>query len=151
MKSLPPLLLLAACSAPRRIASNASSVRDLAESSRDRFEAAAIPDGIEEQERIIELASEISIDAASVRDVEPSWLAAVEWLALAAILAAVCVLAWQFGIGTAVRRMLGWIPERKRSAAKLLRESVDGTTNVREAVAAIRSADPLLDAAYRKG
>ncbi len=144
-----PLLLLG-CSPSQRIASNASAIRTLAESSRDRFEAAEIPEGVAEQEAIIDRAAAISVDVASVRDEIPGWLSTVEWVAIAALAVAVCVLVWQLGFGAIVRRLVGWIPERKRSAAKLLRESVDGSTNIREAVAAIRSADPLLDAAYRK-
>jgi outer membrane murein-binding lipoprotein Lpp len=140
------ILLLAGCSPTQRIASNASSIRTLAESSRDRFEAAAIPEGAAEQTAIIEQAAAISVDVAGVRDEVPSWLSTVEWFALATLAVAVCVL----GLGAIVRRLVGWIPERQRTAAKLLRESVDGSTNIREAVAAIRSADPLLDAAYRK-
>lgn len=143
-------LLLAGCSPSQRIASNASTIRTLAESSRDRFEAASIPEGVAEQAAIIDRAAAISIDAASVRDEIPGWLSTLEWVAIAALAVAVCVLVWQLGFGAIVRRLVGWIPERKRSAAKLLRESVDGSTNIREAVAAIRSADPLLDAAYRK-
>ena len=144
------VLLLAGCSPTQRIASNASSIRTLAESSRDRFEAAAIPEGVAEQAAIIEKAASISIDVAGVRDEVPSWLSTVEWFAIATLAVAVCVLVWQLGLGAIVRRLVGWIPERQRTAAKLLRESVDGSTNIREAVAAIRSADPLLDAAYRK-
>lgn len=144
-------LLLAGCSPSQRIASNASTIRTLAESSRDRFELASIPEGAAEQAEIIERAASISVDVAGVRDEVPSWLSTVEWIALAALAVAVCVLVWQLGVGTLLRRLVGWIPAPKRTAAKLLRESVDGTTNVREAVAAIRSADPLIDAAYRKG
>lgn len=144
-------VLLAGCSPSQRIASNASSIRTLAESSRDRFEAAAIPEGVEEQDQIIERAAAISVDVAGVRDEVPAWLSTLEWVAIAALAVAVSVLVWQLGVGTLVRRLVGWIPRPKRTAAKLLRESVDGTTNVREAVAAIRSADPLIDAAYRKG
>lgn len=144
-------VLLAGCSPSQRIASNASSIRTLAESSRDRFEAAAIPEGVEEQDQIIERAAAISVDVAGVRDEVPAWLSTLEWIAIAALAVALVVLVWQLGVGTLVRGLVGWIPTPKRTAAKLLRESVDGTTNVREAVAAIRSADPLIDAAYRKG
>jgi len=144
-----PLLLLG-CSPSHRIASNASAIRTIAESSRGRFEAADISEGVAEQEAIIDRAAAISVDVALVRDEIPGWLSTVEWVALAALAVSVCVLVWQLGFGAIVRRLVGWIPERKRSAAKLLRESVDGSTNIREAVAAIRSADPLLDAAYRK-
>jgi len=144
------LLLLAGCTAaPERIAGRAGEIRTLADSSRDRFVAHADHAGQQEQERIVELAAEIGVDAATVDPTTPQWVSTLELALYAAITVAVVVILWQTGLGTAVRRLLGWIPRRQRSAAKLLRESIQHPDQIREAVAAIRQADPLIDAAYR--
>lgn len=144
------LTFLIACkSRPTAIAADAGTVRDLAEASRQRFVTYQDTAGEAEQVQIIALSSDIAENAAGVQEVEPAILQTVELVALAAVMIAGVVLAWQLGVGLLLRRVFGWIPERERRAAKLLRESVAGETNLREAVAAMRAQDPLLDAAYR--
>jgi hypothetical protein len=139
-------------SAPQRISERAVGIRETAQSSKDRFIQAGDPAGKREQEHIISLANEISVDSTLVDPTEPWWLPLVEYGAIAAILLAVGMILWQTGIGTAMRSMLGWLPRKSVSAAKLLHEAVDQhhETSVREAVAALRVMDPTLDAAYRK-
>ena len=144
------LLLLAGCAAaPERIAGRAGEIRTLADSSRDRFIAHADQTGQQEQERIVELAAEIGVDAATVDPTQPQWLETLELALWVGLGIALVMILWQTGLGTAMRRLLGWIPRRQRSAAKLLRESITHPEQIREAVAAIRQADPLIDAAYR--
>lgn len=144
------VLLLAGCTAaPERIAGRAGEIRTLADSSRDRFVEHADQAGQQEQERIVELAAEIGVDAATVDPTQPQWLETVELALWVGLGIALIVILWQTGLGTAIRRVLGWIPRRQRSAAKLLRESITHPEQIREAVAAIRQADPLIDAAYR--
>jgi len=139
-------------SAPQRISERAVEIRETAQSSKDRFIQAGDPAGKREQEHIISLANEISVDSTQVDPTEPWWLSMVEYGAIAAILLAVVAILWQTGIGTAMRSMLGWLPRKSVSAAKLLHEAVDQEheTSVREAVAALRVMDPALDAAYRR-
>jgi hypothetical protein len=144
--------MLGCKSAPQRISERAVEIRETAQSSKDRFIQAGDPAGKREQERIISLANEISVDSTQVDPTEPWWLPMVEYGAIAAILLAIVAILWQTGIGTAMRSMLGWLPRKSVSAAKLLHEAVDQEheTSVREAVAALRVMDPALDAAYRR-
>lgn len=151
MRTMLVLVLLAGCaSAPTRIATDASEIRTIAGSSKDRFDASGDNEGVREQERIIELASDIGLDAAAVDPTTPQWLGTLELGLAAAIVVAAAVVLWQTGIGTAIRRLLGWIPARKRGAAKLLREACEDPGQIREAAAALRTADPMIDAAWRK-
>jgi hypothetical protein len=144
--------MLGCKSAPQRISERAVEIRETAQSSKDRFIQAGDPAGKREQEHIISLANEISVDSTQVDPTEPWWLPMVEYGAIAAILLAIVAILWQTGIGTAMRSMLGWLPRKSVSAAKLLHEAVDQEheTSVREAVAALRVMDPALDAAYRR-
>jgi len=139
-------------SAPQRISERAVEIRETAQSSKDRFIQAGDPAGKREQEHIMSLANEISVDSTLVDPTEPWWLPLVEYGVVAAILLAIVAILWQTGIGTAMRSMLGWLPRKSVSAAKLLHEAVDQEheTSVREAVAALRVMDPALDAAYRR-
>jgi hypothetical protein len=139
-------------SAPQRISERAVEIRETAQSSKDRFVQAGDPAGKREQEHIMALANDISVDATQVDPTEPWWLPMVEYGAIAAILLAIVAILWQTGIGAAIRSMLGWLPRKSVSAAKLLHEAVDQEheTSVREAVAALRVMDPALDAAYRR-
>lgn len=149
MRWLLLLLVLGCGSAPQRIAGHAGQIRGLADSSRDRFVAAGDSAGESEQEQIIDLAAEIGVDAAVVDPTEPRWLSTLELALWSSLAIAAVVIVWQTGIGTLIRRILGWIPQDRRGAAKLLRESIQDPQHIREAVAAIRTADPLIDAAYR--
>jgi Flp pilus assembly protein TadB len=144
--------MLGCKSAPQRISERAVEIRETAQSSKDRFIQAGDPAGKREQEHIISLANEISVDSTQVDPTEPWWLPMVEYGAIAAILLAIVMILWQTGIGTAMRSMLGWLPRKSVSAAKLLHEAVDQEheTSLREAVAALRVMDPALDAAYRR-
>jgi len=142
-------LVLAACSAPERIASNAGDIRTLAESSRSRFVGHDDPAGVAEQTEIIERAAAISVDAARVDPTQPAWQGTLELALYAALAVALVVILWQTGIGAMLRGLVGWIPNRQRSAAKLLREAVDNPDQIREAAAAVRTADPLINAAWK--
>ena len=149
MKRIALVLLAGGCNAPERIAANAGDVRTLAESSRQRFLNHDDPAGVQEQTAIIEKAQAISVDAARVDPAQPAIVGTLELGLWVALVIAGVVLLWQTGVGLAIRRMLGWIPARKRSAAKLLREAVEDPNQIREAVAAARTADPVLDAAWK--
>jgi len=143
------LALLVGCSAPERIASNAGDIRTLAESSRSRFMDHDDPAGVAEQAEIIEKAAAISVDATLVDPTTPAWQGTLELALWAGLAIALCVILWQTGLGAMLRGLLGWIPQRQRSAAKLLREAVDDPTKIREAAAAVRTADPMISAAWK--
>jgi len=143
------LALLVGCSAPERIASNAGDIRTLAESSRSRFMDHDDPAGVAEQAEIIEKAAAISVDATLVDPTTPAWQGTLELALWAGLAIALCVILWQTGLGAMLRGLLGWIPQRQRSAAKLLREAVDNPDTIREAAAAVRTADPLINAAWK--
>jgi len=143
------LALLVGCSAPERIASNAGDIRTLAESSRSRFMNHDDPAGVAEQAEIIEKAAAISVDATLVDPTSPAWQGTLELALWAGLAIALCVILWQTGLGAMLRGLVGWIPQRQRSAAKLLREAVDNPDTIREAAAAVRTADPLINAAWK--
>jgi hypothetical protein len=143
------LALLVGCSAPERIATNAGDIRTLAESSRSRFMDHDDPAGVAEQAAIIEKAQAISVDATLVDPTSPAWQGTLELALWAGLAIALCVILWQTGLGAMLRGLLGWIPQRQRSAAKLLREAVDDPTKIREAAAAVRTADPMISAAWK--
>jgi len=143
------LALLLGCSAPERIASNAGDIRTLAESSRSRFMDHDDPAGVAEQAEIIEKAAAISVDATLVDPTSPAWQGTLELALWAGLAIALCVILWQTGLGAMLRGLVGWIPQRQRSAAKLLREAVDNPNQIREAAAAVRTADPLINAAWK--
>lgn len=149
MRSAAIVLLLSACSAPERIAANAGDIRTLAESSRSRFTQHADPAGVAEQSTIIERAQAISVDASRVDPTTPAWQGTLELALWAGLAIAACVILWQTGLGAMLRSLVGWIPQRQRSAAKLLREAVDDPTKIREAAAAVRTADPMISAAWK--
>ena len=143
------LALLVGCSAPERIASNAGDIRTLAESSRSRFMDYDDPAGVAEQAAIIKKAAAISVDATLVDPTSPAWQGTLELALWAGLAIALCVILWQTGLGAMLRGLVGWIPQRQRSAAKLLREAVDNPDTIREAAAAVRTADPLINAAWK--
>ena len=144
------IALLVGCNAPERIASNAGDIRTLAESSRSRFMNHDDPAGVAEQAEIIERAAAISVDATLVDPTSPAWQGTLELALWSALAIAACVILWQTGLGDMLRGLVGWIPQRQRSAAKLLREAVEDPTTIREAAAAVRTADPLIDAAWKR-
>ena len=143
------LALLVGCSAPERIATNAGDIRTLAESSRSRFMDHDDPAGVAEQTDIIQKAAAISVDATRVDPTAPAWQGTLELALWAGLAIALCVILWQTGLGAMLRGLVGWIPQRQRSAAKLLREAVDNPDTIREAAAAVRTADPLINAAWK--
>jgi len=144
------VMLLGCASTPQRIAGNAGQIRTLAEASSDRFMNHDDPAGVAEQQQIIDLAADIGVDAAGVQPVTSPIHATVQLALYAALAIAAVVIVWQTGLGAIIRRLVGWIPARQASAAKLLREAVDDPTRIREAAAAVRTADPLISAAWKR-
>jgi len=138
----------------------------LAESSKDRFQridnaARADPpraeeiieesdQGLSEQTQIIEATSIVVESVSQVEDKVPWWASMIQTVAIAAIVVAVLIGLWYTGIGTLLRKVLGFIPEAKKEEAKLLDESLEDPKKLKEAVAAMRAKDPLLNEAFKK-
>ncbi len=158
--------MLLGCSPARTIATQATNIRTLAESSKDRFQridnaARADPpraeeiieesdQGLSEQTQIIEATSIVVESVSQVEDKVPWWASMIQTVAIAAIVVAVLIGLWYTGIGTLLRKVLGFIPEAKKEEAKLLDESLEDPKKLKEAVAAMRAKDPLLNEAFKK-
>jgi hypothetical protein len=160
--------IMQGCSPSQRIAEGANVARANAAASEQRFvvideralqaqsalgeirdEAAG---GIREQQAIVTAAERIAEAVPGVQDRPNEWLGTLTWLAIAAVAVALVVLVWQLGVGTLVRTAIGWLPQRKVAAAKLLDEAGSdySETTLDEAVAAMRGMDPEFDAAWRR-
>lgn len=160
--------IMQGCSPSQRIAQGANVARANATSSEQRFRAideralqaeAAVAEirgeaaaGAKEQQAIVAAAEQIAEAVPGVQDKPNEWLGTLTWLAIAAVAIAGVVLVWQLGLGTLVRTAIGWIPQRKVAAAKLLDEAGSdySATTLEEAVAAMRGMDPEFDAAWRR-
>lgn len=159
-------LLLCSCSAVKQIQQKSNSITSHAQTSKEHFEgiiqaASSTPpgiaeiqersnQGISEQTAIIEEAKKIIEATSGVEDKVPWWAGVIEIVAIAVIIVGVLALLWNTGIGAAIRKMLGFIPEIKKDQAKLLDEALSGETNIREAIAFMRARDPMLDSAFKK-
>jgi len=138
-------------SSPQRIAESAVSIRSSAQSSLERFEESGDMGGVVEQRAILREVDAITVNIPGVQSVVPTWIEPVKYAAIAACLLAILGLAWHLGLGQLAQGLIGWIPRRKKAAAKLLHDALDpqDDTTMREAVAALRAMDPQLDRAFR--
>ena len=145
------VFLLAGCSPVSRIANNTNEIRTQAQLLTDHGMAINDPVVVTGATRIDTLAAGIHIALGGVEDKTPAWMSMLTWIAIAAVVVAVCVLLWQTGLGTAVRVMVGWLPRKKVSQAELAVDMLDPSRaeSGREMIAAMRS-DPEFDAAFRK-
>ena len=156
-------MLLAGCSASQRIAVEANSIGERAETihrlatriGERSHEADTVADAATiatEAAYIGKGTQEIHAALPGVTDRTPWWADLLRWLAIAAAGAAAVWLLTASGILGAVRAALGWIPAPKRRAASLLAAAVDEARpeTTREAIAAMRAQDPEFDAAWRK-
>lgn len=154
MRTLVVLALLAAgCgSAPQRIADTAVEIRQVAESSRERFQHLGSPAGVKEQDRIIVLTDEVVADVPNIQAIPSRWNDTLELVAWALAAIAVAFIVWHLGLGQLTRSLFSWVPRNKRAVAKLLQEADDPhkDTELREAIAALRAMDPQIDAAFRR-
>jgi hypothetical protein len=145
------VVLLAGCSPVSRIANNTNEIRTQAQLLADHGMAVNDPVVMTGATRIDTLAAGIHVALGGVEDKTPAWMSMLTWIAIAAVVVAVCVLLWQTGLGTAVRVMVGWLPRKKVSQAELAVDMLDPSRaeSGREMIAAMRS-DPEFDAAFRK-
>lgn len=62
----------------------------------------------------------------------------------------ITVLLWYTGLGTLIKKLIGFVPEAKKQEAKLLDETLQGNTSLRETIAFLRAKDPMLDTAFQR-
>lgn len=156
-------LLLVGCSASERIAVEANTIGERAETIHRL--ATRIGERSKDADTVADAAT-IALEATQIRHgvsnlhaaltgvtdkVSPIW-ETLKWLAIAAAGAAAVWILTASGILGAVRAALGWIPAPKRRAANLLAAAVDDSKpeTTREAIAAMRAQDREFDAAWRK-
>jgi hypothetical protein len=144
--------LLAGCSPVSRIANNTNEIRTQAQLLADHGMAINDPVVVTGATRIDTLAAGIHVALGGVEDKTPAWMSMLTWIAVAAVVVAVCVILWQTGIGTFVRIAIGWLPRRQRQDADLAAGMLDPSKpeDAREYIAARRASDPYFDAAFKK-
>jgi hypothetical protein len=152
MKPVILACLLAGCSPVSRIANNTNEIRTQAQLLADHGMAINDPVVVTGATRIDTLAAGIHVALGGVEDKTPAWMSMLTWIAVAAVVVAVCVILWQTGIGTFVRIAIGWLPRRQRQDADLAAGMLDPSKpeDAREYIAARRASDPYFDAAFKK-
>lgn len=166
MKQSFVFLFLCSCSAVEKIQRNSNDITTHAQESKAHFEgiisaASAVPprleeiskrsnQGILEQTAIIEKAQGVIEATSGVKDIVPWWANTIEIVMVSLAIIAILVILWYTGLGTVIRKVLGFIPEAKKDQAKLLDEALNGETDIREAIAFMRAKDPMLDSAFKK-
>ncbi len=152
MRILLAVLLLAGCNPVARISSNATAIRNEAGALIDHGNAIGDQVVVQGATRIDEHAAAIHGDIPNVQAITPAWLATLKWWGIALAALAVAFVLWQSGAFTAIRIAVGWLPRRKVAQAELALDTLDESRpeSARELVAALRSQDAEMDAAYRK-
>ena len=159
---------LVGCSAVTAINKSANSITSAAQQSKENFEgireavSASPPrlveatersnQGIQQQAEIIKKSQDIIEETSKVKDIVPWWAQLAEIIFVSVGLLGALVGAWYLGLGTLTCRLIGYIPERKKSQANILSDALDPSnpTTFREAVAALRGQDPQLDMVFKK-
>ena len=145
------VLLMAGCDPVQRIAVNTNEIR--AEAQELSKHGTEVGDSfvVDRAQRIDGLAAGIHKELPKVQSKPSDLMDLLKWGAIAAVLIAVAVILWQTGIGTALRAVLGWIPQRTRNDAKLAASVLneEKPENVREWIAAKR-ADPVWNRAFEE-
>ena len=146
------MFVLFGCSPVNRIANNTNEIRTEAQLLSEHGTAINDQVVVSGATRIDTLAAGIHVALTGVEEKTPPWMSMLTWIAIPAIVVAVCVLLWQTGLGTAVRVMVGWLPRRTVTQAELAVDMLDPDRpeGEREYVAAMRAQDPEFDAAFRK-
>lgn len=152
MRSLLLVLLLFGCNPVQRISNHANAIRTEAQALGDHGQAIGDPVVVAGAERIDGLAAGIHDELPNVTNKVPAWLSTLQWWGIAVAVVAVAFVLWQSGAFTAIRIAVGWLPRRKVATAELAVDTLDESRpeSARELVAALRSQDAEIDAAYRK-
>lgn len=145
-------LLLGACNPVQRISNHANAIRTEAQALEEHGQAIGDPVVVAGAERIDGLAAGIHDELPNVTNKVPAWLSTLQWWGIAVAVVAVAFVLWQSGAFTAIRIAVGWLPRRKVAQAELALDTLDESRpeSARELVAALRSQDAEMDAAYRK-
>lgn len=159
-------LACASCSSVEQIQRNSNTIRSLAQDSKENFEkiheaASSNPPrldeikersnkGISQQTSIIEKTEGIIEATSGVKDTVPWWANMIEISMVALSTLGIVVLLWYTGLGTLIRKLIGFIPESTKQEAKLLDETLNGNTSLRETIAFLRAKDPMLDAEFQR-
>jgi hypothetical protein len=167
------LCVLASCKTPtEKIATSATTVETLAQSSKERFQKideivktkdmdvrsvqSETQAGVVEQEEIISLTKSTLVDLTKVEDKVPWWVGLINYIMITLSILAVCFLLWYTGIGSLIKSLCYsfglFIPKVKLEQASIARKTLEegDPTTAREMVAALRASDPAFDAAYSK-
>lgn len=162
--------VLLSCSPTAKIAQSNIDIRHSAQRSYGRFTkiheetvkatpkisviASEAKVGAKEQQSILGQTDDIAVNLTKVEDSVPWWANLIQWVMIALSILGSGFLLWYLGLGKLTQKIFNnlglMIPERKKTAAKLLEESLSSPEKVREAIAAMRASDPTFDAAYRK-
>lgn len=145
------LLLFAGCNPVQRIATATNGIREEAQALEKHGKEVGDAEVVTRASRIDDLASGIHQDLPNVQNKPSELMDLLKWGAIAAVLIAVAVILWQTGIGSGLKAILGWIPEKTRNDAKLAASvlSDEKPENVREWIAAKR-ADPVWNRAFEE-
>lgn len=145
-------LLLGACNPVQRISSHANAIRTEAQALGEHGQATGDPVVVAGAQRIDGLAAGIHDELPNVTNKVPAWLSTLQWWGIAVAVVAVAFVLWQSGAFTAIRIAVGWLPRKKVATAELAVDTLDESRpeSARELVAALRSQDAEIDAAYRK-
>ena len=159
---------LVACSPSKRLAKATSDIQQNSQSSLERFTlieqeaSTATPNilliieeavgGQKDQNEILELTRQIHLTLPAVEDQTPYWANLLQYIAIALIFIAVAWILWYTGIGSVIKRLIGFIPRRKRREADLAADVLnDGDdTSFREWIAARRASDQEFDRAFKE-
>jgi hypothetical protein len=146
------VLALFGCNPVQRISNHANAIRTEAQALGEHGQAIGDPVVVAGAQRIDGLAAGIHDELPNVTNKVPAWLSTLQWWGIAVAVVAVAFVLWQSGAFTAIRIAVGWLPRKKVATAELAVDTLDESRpeSARELVAALRSQDAEIDAAYRK-
>lgn len=161
-------LLLVGCSPTTQIAKASTGITEAAVSSKNRFAViydesqAQAPDvvliageaqgGLGDQDRILSYATKIQHALPSVEDEMPYWMSFIQYGVIVAGILGVAWILWYTGIGSLIKRLIGFIPKAKKQEADLAAAVMSDASpaTMREFIAARRASDPEFDKAYER-
>ena len=162
------LLSVTGCSPTTQIAKASTGITEAAVSSKNRFaiiydeSQAQAPDivliageaqgGLGDQDRILSYATKIQHALPSVEDEMPYWMSFIQYGVIVAGILGVAWILWYTGIGSLIKRLIGFIPKAKKREANLAAAVMNDASpaTMREFIAARRASDPEFDKAYER-
>ena len=146
------VIAIVGCNPVQRISNHANAIRTEAQALEEHGQGIGDPVVVAGAERIDGLAAGIHDELPNVTNKVPAWLSTLQWWGIAVAVLAVAFVLWNSGILGSIRIALGWLPRKKVATAELAVDTLDESRpeSARELVAALRSQDAEMDAAYRK-